>query len=112
MANLPVRATFTVGDTLADYQSTIKDPSNSNTAIDVTGYTVKLYAYAVRDAAAVAAITGALTTPASGVVTFDCATIVAAGADGYRCQIELTDGSAKIQRTQDFLLVVKAKVEG
>lgn len=110
MSNLDVRATFTKGDTLADYQSTLKDPSNSNAAINVTGYTIKLYAYGIRAATAIAAITATLTDAANGVVTFD-ATTIAAAADSYRCQIELTDGSAKIQRTQDFLLVVKAKVE-
>jgi len=111
MANLAVGHTFTEADTKADYQVTITDPDASNAAVNVTGFTVKLYAYGIRTAAAIAAITATLTTPASGIVTFDCTTIAAA-ADSYRCQIELTDGSAKIQRTNDFLLVVKAKVEG
>ena len=107
---LETQATFTEGDTLADYQPALKDPDDGDAAINVTGFTVKLFATDKRAKVTVAAITAALTTPASGIVTFDCKTIAAA-AGNYDCQIELTDGTPEVQRTEDFAIAVKRKVE-
>jgi len=105
-----VEAVFTHGDTRALLQATLQDESNNNAAIDVTGYTVNLYAEDRRSDSSLAAIPATLTDATNGIVTFDCRTITA--TEGYYdCQIELIDTSAEIQRMKDFAIVVKEKVE-
>lgn len=110
MSDRETEGQFTHGDTKADLQPTIKDPDNSNNAINLTGFTVKLHTKNQRTSATPSAITAALTDAANGIVTFDCVTI-AANEGRYLCQIELIDGSAKTQRTDDFAIGVKEKVE-
>jgi hypothetical protein len=109
MASLPVEAVFTKGDTKADYKPTLKDPTD-DTAIDVSGFTVKLYWKDRRAGTTGTEITAALTDPTNGIVTFGCSTIAAATGT-YDCHVELTDGGALVQRMQDFRLVTKGKVE-
>ncbi len=108
MANYVVKHEFTVGDTDADRSYTLKE---NGSAMNLTGYTaVKLYAWHRSTDAAVAVITGTITTAASGIVTFDHTTI-AATAGTYYAQIETTNASAEVRRSPYFALEVRKKVE-
>ena len=108
MANYVVKHEFTVGDTDADRSYTLKE---NGVVVNLTGYTaVKLYAWHRNTDAAVAVITGSITTPSSGLIAFDHTTI-AATAGTYYAQIETTNASAEVRRSPYFALEVKAKVE-
>ena len=111
MANLEVKATFTAGDTLADWNTVIQDPTD-NSVVNLTGFaSVKLYPVDLRAGNTVAAITATVNDAATGDVTFDCTTLCTTGAGTYDCQEEYTDGGAKVQRGHRYRIVVVPKVE-
>ena len=111
MANYPVKHTFTKGDTDASRSYTLKE---NGAVLNLTGYSgVKLFAWHRNTDAAVnpAGLAGTITTPASGLITFDHATIAAA-VGTYYAQIETTTTlGSKVRRTPYFGLEVLEQVE-
>ena len=110
MAVIPVKGDYKKGDTAADLELTLEDRDDGNAVIDVTGFTVKLLASNLREGVDVAAINAVLTDAVNGIVTWDCVTIAAAEGN-YRCNVELTDAGAKVQRMDPFQINVGPKSE-
>jgi hypothetical protein len=112
MGLFDVKAVFTEGDTLADYNTIIKDPSNDNAVVNLTGFvSVELQPVDKRAGNTVSAITATINDAAAGDVTFDCTTIVSTGVGTYDCQEIITDGTPEVQRGARYRIVVIPKVE-
>lgn len=113
MANTAI---FTKNDTMCVLRTTLIDPDNNNLPINVTGFTVKLYSKSRQGGAGPTAITGTLADAANGIVEFDCATIcsyttgISTWPETFDCQIEITDTTPKVQRSEDFTITVKDQI--
>lgn len=111
MTNQAILHTFTEDDTRALIDLSIVDPANGNAAVDLTSFTLTLYARGLRDTTVIGPIAGVIQGSATaGICRFDFETVCAHGADRYQCQVNLKDGSDDEQRSEDFYIQVKEKI--
>lgn len=106
-----VLAEFTEGDTSALFDYSANDPDNGNAAIDWSTFSsVKLRARGNKNSASLGTGTAGVVQSPTTKIRFDCAALVALGADVYTCQVAATDGSG-VRTGDDFLITVKEKVQ-